>query len=171
MTRKVSFELLFDLEVVLGHPCCIRKKSSASESAILTTQSEGTPPREGSVNGGPSSSLQDGFQDNRSTINRSHSASFRDSAFESMESPSRDRSTSRLSNISTRASLKKSSGPRRPRSAVPRSVSRLSQRNHDYDATIHNETPMVSRFNQQGEMYQPVSYSWQVCGFTSHRTD
>ncbi|XP_055347322.1 uncharacterized protein LOC129594601 [Paramacrobiotus metropolitanus] len=81
-----------------------------------------------------------------------------DSAFASMESVNSLRSTSARHKRQDYRQRSRSVGP--GRSAAGRGGG--FNNTPYYDASIHNDTTMVSRYNQYGEMFTPVSYAWQA---------
>ncbi|OWA51894.1 hypothetical protein BV898_16355 [Hypsibius exemplaris] len=126
-----------------------RERSSSGTRNHSTTTSGrggGPPPRSESVLGGGNQS-----------INRT--GSYRDSAFDSLDS---FRSSSFTSGPSrNRASQRQSRSSQQQHTS--RSRSRTGHRGGGYDATIYNDAPLVSRYNETGgELYQPVSYAWQA---------
>ena len=100
--------------------------------------------------------------------------SVRDSAFESSQNSYRSSSFTSGPSRNNDGRLSQ----RRPKSSTPavagatRSRSRPGSRagavanggggRLDYDATLYDNAPLVTRFNQTGELYQPVSHAWQV---------
>lgn len=63
---------------------------------------------------------------------------------------------------STKDQKRRGHSSRRSRSIEPRKSRSYTNifPSLDYDASLHNDTPMVSRYNHRGEVYAPVSYAW-----------